>query len=166
LTDTLLWILILREILTWNSPVHWVKTLRSPLLSVLYLGLFWLLVYLSLSPLTLVAHFFFPNLERFLYSHRLEFLHFFTLGCVGTLILSIMTRVTRGHGGLPLHLGSFGIFSIFFMQSAMGLRVMLPLFPQWQIYKNLGGLFWTLAFGFWGIRYLPVLLREKILPSN
>jgi len=159
--DSGLFFLFLIQFLFWNPPSCWNKTLKIPILATLYLGFFWLFAFLFLSFLKIFGGVFWPEFQTYLLMHDKDFLHLFTLGCVGTLIISIITRVTRGHGGFPLKLGLMGGLAILFMQGGMGIRVFFPLFIELENYKNSAGLFWTLAFVSWSIGYFPLLFREK-----
>lgn len=90
--------------------------LRPPLLGVLHLGIAWLVLgYLvdALGPVLDLA----PAAAR----------HLWTVGGLGTLLLSISIRVARGHGGLPLALGWDGGLMILLVQVAVLLRGILPL---------------------------------------
>ena len=90
--------------------------------------------------------------------HNKDLLHIFNIGTYGTLILAIATRVTRGHGGLPLQFDLPAFLSLFLMQMAMLVRVINP-----HETMHYAALIWLVAFGLWAWRHLPILLQ---LPSG
>lgn len=154
MTDSLLLVVLAMEIIKWRP---WAAR-KFPPLFILYLGLTWLLLFLSFSPIHLFAHFFSPTLETFLMMRNKDLLHIFNIGTYGTLILAIATRVTRGHGGLPLQFDLPAFLSFFLMQMAMLVRVINP-----HETMHYAALIWLVAFGLWAWRHLPILLQ---LPSG
>jgi uncharacterized protein involved in response to NO len=73
-----------------------------------------------------------------------------------------MIRVTQGHGGLPLKLGKLDGLAILCMQLGMFSRVLFHVFGEGVSVRHYAGIFWTLAFFLWSVRYFPVLFQEKV----
>jgi uncharacterized protein involved in response to NO len=138
---------------------------QTPILFVLYLGLFWILVFLGFSAYEILAHLadreaaVFPLL-------RTPALHALYIGCFGTLLLGISTRVVRGHGGLPIVADRWMLAAILAIQIAALIRVVLPILEsRWPALAGRNywaGIFWCFAFGIWCFRYLPILGRPKV----
>lgn len=151
--DGLILITYTAEIVRWQP---W-RARSFPPLFILYLGLFWLLVFLAFSPLRLVAYFMDPDVERFFSLHEKNILHVFNLGTFGTLILAVSSRVTRGHGGLPLRFDVWMGLALFFMQLAMLVRVL-------NIHETMhyAALLWVGAFSIWAWRHFPILLQAPV----
>lgn len=137
--DALLIVLIARQWQGWRP----LQGLRPPLLGVLHLGIAWLLLgYL----VDVAAPFLDPTMA--LYAR-----HLWTVGGLGTLVMSIAIRVTRGHGGLPLVLGWDGALMVGLVQLAVLLRGGLPLFGLTH------PLLWPAAAACLGLAMLLYLLR-------
>lgn len=136
-------LLVLRQWAGWKPWRGW----RPPLLGVLHLGIAWLVAATALDALR-PALGFDPGSLR----------HLWTVGGLGTLVLGISVRVSRGHGGVPLALGADGIAMILLVQAAAIVRGVLPLLgvqPAWgwpAAALCLGG-----AMALWLVRMLPLM---------
>lgn len=137
---------------------------ETPILFVLFLGLFWILVFLGFSGYELTYHL--MHSEAGVYPVlRTPALHALYIGAFGTLVLAISTRVVRGHGGAPIVADRVTLVALLLMQLAALWRVFVPIFLEgagslWL--KNYwAGLLWCAAFGVWALRYLPFLFRPK-----
>lgn len=154
--NMLLLVVLVREWGGWLSR----EMKKFPLLFILFLGLFWILIFLGFSAYEMLAHLTHPQLAVFPV-FRTPALHAFYIGCLGTLLLGISTRVVRGHGGLPLTADKTMLVAMIFIQSSAVIRVMLPLLDShWPVLvgKNYwAGIFWVAAFILWTWRYLPLL---------
>jgi len=150
IVDTLFLATFLYEIKNWR---HWLAKVFPPLF-ILYVGLAWVVVFLAISPLQIIGRFFSPSLETFLLMHDKNLLHIFNLGAFGTLILAIASRVTRGHGGLPLRFDALALLSLILMQVAMAVRVF-----DFHNTMHYASLLWIAAFSLWAWRHLPILLQ-------
>ncbi len=78
------------QLARWMLWRPWRST-RIPVLSVLYVGYFWLPLGLALK-----------GLSSFGYLPPSAALHAFTAGCIGTMIYGMITRVALGHTGRPI----------------------------------------------------------------
>ncbi len=137
--DVLLVVLIARQWQGWRP----LQGLRPPLLGVLHLGIAWLLLGYVVDA---AAPFLDPTMA--LYAR-----HLWTVGGLGTLVMSIAIRVTRGHGGLPLVLGWDGALMVGLVQLAVLLRGVLPLLGVSH------PLLWPAAAGCLGLAFLLYLVR-------
>lgn len=128
------------------------RTLVNPILGVLHVGYLWLAVGLVLSGL---SHFI-PDLTGNAALHAL------TAGCIGTMVMAVMTRAALGHSGRPLQVpasivAAYGLLSV----GAM-LRVAAPLLPDAQmILTHAGGSLWALAWGLFILVYAPIVIRPR-----
>jgi uncharacterized protein involved in response to NO len=87
-------LLVLAALLNLWRLARWrgLATVSEPLLAVLHVGYFWVVlgaILLGASVLTTIV----PEAAA---------IHAFTAGAVGTMVLAVMTRVSRGHTGRPL----------------------------------------------------------------
>jgi uncharacterized protein involved in response to NO len=133
----------------WKSRL----TLKHPLLWSLHLA--YLFIILSLGLLTLY-HF---KLSIPLTSS----LHGLTVGGMGLMILSMISRVSLGHTGRPLHVGTWMILGYIALMIATLTRVIPPLVTNqpilWYVLSSLCWLFAYISF-IW--IYWPVLTRPRI----
>ena len=137
---------------------------ETPILFVLFLGLFWILVFLGFSGYELGYHL--AHREAAVYPIlRTPALHALYIGAFGTLILAISTRVVRGHGGAPIVADRYTLVALLLMQGAALWRVLTPVFfgasDSLWLRNYWAGLLWCIAFGVWAYRYLPFLFRPK-----
>ncbi|MDX1386711.1 MAG: NnrS family protein, partial [bacterium] len=125
------------------------KMAQAPMLKVLYLGLTWVLIFLGFSAYEIIVHLLRPDAPVFpvIYTPALHALY---VGCFGTLLLGISTRVVRGHGGLPIVADKMLLAALLSIQLAAVLRVVIPLLGlRWPglIGQNYwAGFFWCVAF--------------------
>ncbi len=90
-------------------------------------------------------------------------LHALTAGAMGSMILSMIARVSLGHSGRPLQPHPIMSVAFILVLSAALLRVVLAaLWPQWLLYWYLlaGGL-WVLAFVTYVLVYWSVLTTPR-----
>ena len=87
--------------------------------------------------------------------------HFWTVGGLCTLVLGIATRVTRGHGGLPVALDRWAALALLLVQGAAVLRALLPMVLavplSVQLFASAGLL--GAAFLIWGFRHALLLSK-------
>ena len=89
-------------------------------------------------------------------------LHVLTVGTIGTMILAIMTRATRGHTGLPLAASPVTVLSYVALIGAAVLRPLGGVFPDSTIELSAAaGGCWLVAFGLYLAEYGPVLVRRR-----
>ena len=86
-------------------------------------------------------------------------LHALTVGCIGSMILGMMCRVTLGHTGNSIHADVLTIFAFLLMQGAAFIRVLGPwlmpeMMTQWIVVS--AGL-WALCFAIYLYGYSGIL---------
>lgn len=132
----------------WRS----IKTLTVPLLWSLHLAYF----FMALGLFFLGLSYFFIEI---LFSSAL---HLITVGAIGLMILSMMSRVSLGHTGRALQPSKSIRFAFYLMLFAAIVRPLLPLFNFPILAWQLSTVLWCLAgVLFIGI-YWPILSAEKI----
>lgn len=105
--------------LSWGT----LATFRQPLLWILHLAYWWLPLGLLLRALSLAG---LTSLPEVLGIHGL------TVGCLSSLMLGMMARVTMGHTGRPLQPSRITVMAFWIMASAGIARVGVPLINmQW-----------------------------------
>ena len=125
------------------------KSLRIRLLAMLHLGFLWLGLALSLAG---GAH-----LVGALAGEAvlpLAGLHALTMGCLGSLMLAMVTRVSCGHSGRPLVADNL-VWSLFWiLQAAVVLRLAAELHTAVpHLLLAAAALLWAAVMLAWGIRY-------------
>ncbi|MBS0365337.1 MAG: NnrS family protein [Proteobacteria bacterium] len=128
-------------------------TRSEPLLFVLHLGYAWVVLgagLLGLSMLTAAA----PISAA---------IHALTAGAIGTMVLAVMTRVTRGHTGRPLQ-ADRGTTAIYALITLAGLiRVGAALGGAYSVVlMEAAATLWILAFLLFVVAYGPMLVRPRI----
>ncbi|HTM78697.1 MAG TPA: NnrS family protein, partial [Devosia sp.] len=92
----------------------------------------------------------------------LSSLHVLTVGCVGTMTLAVMTRVTRGHTGQALHASPMTVLSYVCMILAGLLRPLAAAFPDFYMaIVTASGIAWMLAFLLFLVEHTPLLTRKR-----
>jgi uncharacterized protein involved in response to NO len=133
----------------WYTHRFW----RMPLLWVLHLGYGWIVVGLLLKAgagLGVVP----PQFT----------IHAFTVGAIGVLTIGMMARVSLGHTGRPLNIGTAMALAFGLLNLAALARGLLPIFfPLWfpQLILASGAL-WSAAFLIFVITYAPILAQPRI----
>ena len=129
------------------------RTFATPLVWILHAGYAWIVVYLGLRGLS--------ALEPLT---GLSVTHALTVGAIGGLTLGMMTRTARGHTGRALVADGFELTMFLLIQVAAVVRVFGgTASPRlYMVSIQLSGLLWAAAFGFYAIRYWPVLTRPRL----
>jgi len=124
-----------------------------PLLWVLHLGYLWLVVALTLKAFWIFGGF----------GWAMNWMHAFTSGAFGTMILGVMTRVALGHTGRPLRIHPAVAISYVLVSTAALLRVFGPWFAEDQYTNVLAASIavWIAAFMIFLIAYIPILIRPR-----
>ena len=131
---------------------HGIKTGGSPILWVLHLGYLWLVIGLAL----LGASSFVAALPV------TAALHALTAGCVGTMILAVMSRASLGHSGRPLVVSPMITAAYLLLSLGTLLRVVAPLGGSAQMgLTHAGGSLWALAWLLFVVVYLPILTKPR-----
>ena len=131
---------------------HTLKTFDDPIVWILHAGYGWLVVGLGLLALT--------GLGLFTVS---AVIHALTSGCIGSMILGMICRVTLGHTGRELKVGTLTKFSFFAIQLAALIRVFGPILtPEYMNEWVIGSaLIWCLCFLIYLLVYTPMLFAPR-----
>jgi uncharacterized protein involved in response to NO len=137
-------------VLLWLA-VAWglVKSLKIRLLAMLHLGFCWLGIAFALSGVSQVSTVFAdtPVLP-------LAALHALTMGCLGSLMVAMVTRVSCGHSGRPLVADNL-VWSLFWLlQAAVLLRIAAAAGwtgAPWLLAA--AAFIWAAVMLAWGVRY-------------
>ena len=137
------------RLLLWQPQ----KTREKPLLLMLPMGYCWIPISLALRAAT-------PWLEI----SPAASTHALTIGAIASLMMAMMTRSALGHSGRPLIAGWVEMSAFAFLQLAAILRVAASFLPV-SLYREavvLSGMFWSLAFAVFLLRYSGILARPRI----
>ncbi|MGH8137599.1 MAG: NnrS family protein [Steroidobacteraceae bacterium] len=150
-------ILILAAVLNLWRLSRWVggATLSEPLVFILHVGYAWLAIGVALLGFS-VAGASVPIASA---------LHALTVGAIGTMLLAVMTRVSLGHTGRVLSASPATVCIFVLVNTAALVRVA----ASWSATATttfivVSGLCWIAAFGWFEVRYSPVLLAPRITP--
>ncbi len=134
------------------SRWHGLKTLSHPILWVLHLGYLWLVIGLALLGLA-------SFVEALPVSAAV---HALTAGCIGTMVLGVMSRAALGHSGRPLDVSKATVAAYVLLSLGTALRVVAPLLPDAQMgLTHAGGSLWALAWILFVVVYFPVVTRPR-----
>jgi uncharacterized protein involved in response to NO len=129
---------------------HGAKTIRLPLLWILHLGYAWLSIGLVLLGLSC----FVPAIPPQAASHGL------TVGCIGLMVLGVMSRAALGHGGRPLQAAPLTVAAYALVALAGLIRVfgvlVMPLPALW-----LSAILWSAGFALFVLVYAPICLKPR-----
>jgi uncharacterized protein involved in response to NO len=141
--------LLLFRLTGWGGRL----TLDIPLLWVLHLGTLWLVFAFVMKALWLLGGF----------GWAMYWMHAFTAGVFGTMILGVMTRVALGHTGRPLKVSPVVVASYFLVSVAALTRVFGPgLAPNYYTSVLLVSITaWAAAFLIFLVAYVPILFRRR-----
>jgi len=132
----------------WRS---W-RTLATPLVWILHAAYAWIVCHLLLRGLSGMD----------LLAESLA-IHALTVGAIGGLTLGMMTRTARGHTGRPLQADRWEIAMFLLIQAAALVRVLGgTVFAAYLASVQLSGLFWSVAFSLYAVRYWPVLTLSRL----
>jgi uncharacterized protein involved in response to NO len=89
--------------------------------------------------------------------------HLLSAGCMGTMILGMIARVSLGHSGRALQVGRRIQCAFALVIMAALIRVLIPLlWPAYTLHGwNLSGLAWSLAYGLFVWVYAPILTSPR-----
>lgn len=126
---------------------NWPRGGMPPLLRVLFIGFAWLpaamLLYAGQS-LTLL-------LTDAAVLGRAP-AHALYVGYFGSLLVAMVTRVTQGHSGRPLQLGTVAAIAFVLIQCVAVLRIVAELLPDRMLWQAIAACAWLLAFLPWVLR--------------
>lgn len=135
------------------SGWHGHKTLREPIVWALHIGYAWLPIGFALKALWLLGD----------VSWSALWLHAFTMGVFGTMILAVMTRATLGHTGRPLVVSRLTALAYLLLTAGAIVRVSALL--AGDAYRHAvacAGALWCLAFALYLFVYSPILIRPRV----
>ena len=143
-------------VLSFVRLTRWrtLSTLTEPILWILHLGYGWV----SIGLILLGGAAIFPEALP-----STSGLHALAAGAVGTMILAVMTRATRGHTGrsLTAEPGTTAIYLLITLAAA--LRVAAPFIPDFYLtFLMTSGVAWIGAFSLFVFCYGPMLLTARV----
>lgn len=130
---------------------HGQKTARVPLLWILHAGYLWLPVGLAL----LGASTFIPSLLPPALA-----LHALTAGCIGSMVIGVMSRAALGHSGRPLQPSGITVAAYGFIQAGALLRV-FGLLAGLPFALDVSGALWSLGWLLFVLVYAPICLKPR-----
>ncbi|HXP95641.1 MAG TPA: NnrS family protein [Telmatospirillum sp.] len=129
---------------------HGWKTARLPLLWVLHMGFAWLPLGLALLGLSC----FLPALPMAMALHGL------TVGCIGLMILGVMSRAALGHSGRSLTPHRLTIAAFGSIALAAVIRTFGPLYdPETALLTS--GILWSVGFALYATIYAPICFTPR-----
>ncbi|HWE75657.1 MAG TPA: NnrS family protein [Stellaceae bacterium] len=139
-------VLNLARLLRWRGAA----TLSEPLLAALHLGYAWLAIGAALLGLSAIA----PAVPQSAAIHAL------TAGAIGTMILAVMTRATRGHTGQALAADRVTTAIYGLVNLAAIARVLAAFATAWaSALLMASAILWMLAFAVFALAYGPMLIH-------
>lgn len=120
---------------------------------------------LYLSAWIINLGFFFFGLQSQYGSLSILTLHIFTIGGIGLMSLSMMSRVSLGHTGRDIRKPSRWLKIAFSaITASVTFRAVVPMFiGQWYMsWILLAGIFWILGFVIFIVIYTPILLKPRV----
>jgi uncharacterized protein involved in response to NO len=136
----------------------WPRAAQTPaLLKVLFLGFAWL-------PLAFLLY----AAQSAWFAASGEFLlgrgpaHALYIGCFGSLLVAMVTRVTQGHSGRPLVLGRVAAIAFVLVQITAVLRVGAEVLPDAPAWQAVAAACWLAAFLPWVGRSAWIYLTPRI----
>jgi uncharacterized protein involved in response to NO len=137
------------KLLRWQA----LRTFAEPLLTILHVGYLWLIAGSALLGASMLTDFI-PLSAA---------IHAMTAGAIGTMILAVMTRVSLGHTGRPLHADAITSLIYMLVTAAAVTRIGAAFTAtSYMPLLELSAALWIAAFGIFIIRYAPFLLSTRI----
>lgn len=126
---------------------NWPRGKAPPLLRVLFIGFAWLPVAMLL----------YAGQSLTLWLTDAAVLgrapaHALYVGYFGSLLVAMVTRVTQGHSGRPLQLGTVAAIAFVLIQCVAILRIVADLLPDAMFWQAIAACAWLLAFLPWVLR--------------
>jgi len=131
---------------------HTTKTLSDPMLWILHMGYLWLVIGLFMLSLTGFGILAIPAV-----------IHALTAGCIGSMTLGMICRVTLGHTGRNLIASKMTTVSFLMIQIAALMRVFGPLFMPDKMAEWITGaaFLWAACFAIYLLIYTPMLIAPR-----
>lgn len=134
---------------------HWgtFRTFSKPILWILHISYLWVLSGFFLHAAAI-------------WTTKIPFsasIHAFTVGGIGCFVLGMISRVSLGHTGRPLHIAPITLVAYVLILSAATLRVLTSLLPSawFHIFVAATGLCWIAAYSLYLIAYWPILTTPR-----
>ncbi|MDX1692449.1 MAG: NnrS family protein [Ketobacteraceae bacterium] len=89
-------------------------------------------------------------------------MHVITVGAMGGMILSMISRVSLGHTGRMITVGRWMTVSFLFMVLALLSRTLLVALWPGTVPILVSAIFWCLAFAMFLIQYFPILTQPRV----
>ena len=137
-------VLVLWQLARWRG----LKTFAEPLVTILHLGYAWLAIGAALLGASLLTSAVPPSAA----------IHALTVGAMGTMVLGVMTRATRGHTGrtLTADRATVAVYILIFVASVT--RVLAACLPGLSVtLLSVSATFWILSFALFVLRYAAML---------
>ncbi|MEI7494584.1 MAG: NnrS family protein, partial [Alphaproteobacteria bacterium] len=133
---------------------HTYHSIIDPLLWILHAGYLWMIVGMIL--------WFFSTETTDMVPLSIP-LHLITIGCIGSLCLGMMARVTLGHTGRPLKLNKLTEVSFVLLQLSVLSRFFGAFFKNnYAETISISGILWITAFILYGIVFMPMLYSPRV----
>lgn len=148
------WLMMLSGVLhlirlySWHHKLIWKMALLWSL-HLAYLGMALGLIVLGISDLTNIIPF-------------VDTLHIVAVTAIAGMILSMMSRVSLGHTGRPLHLNSTMAISFVFVFLAGLIRMLAPQSSEPMFFIMLSGGLWVTSFMLFLHFYFPILTKPRL----
>ncbi|EPG72406.1 NnrS protein [Leptospira fainei serovar Hurstbridge str. BUT 6] len=138
------------------NAVRWLywkpwKSARTPILLILHLGYFWIVIGLLVY-----------SSSRFGLVSSSPAYHVLTTGAIGVFIYGMITRVSLGHTGRPIHATKLTILGYVFINLTVLVRGFLPIFGHNREAYILSALFWILSFLIFSLQYTNILIQPRM----
>ncbi len=153
LADLPLFALFAWHVAAWQP---W-KARRPRLLAVLHIALLWLPVAFALYAWQSLA----LLLDAGDVPARVP-VHVLTIGYFGSMLVAMVTRVTQGHSGRPLEMGTLPWVTFIAVQGVVLLRVAAEYLRDPQAWLAIAAAAWVVAFLPWVLRSATIYLSPRI----
>jgi uncharacterized protein involved in response to NO len=87
--------------------------------------------------------------------------HALFIGFFGSLLVAMVTRVTQGHSGRPLQLGSVAGFAFVAIQLVTVARIVAEIVPDGPAWQAIAAVGWLVAFAPWVLRSTWIYLTPR-----
>ena len=87
--------------------------------------------------------------------------HALFIGFFGSLLVAMVTRVTQGHSGRPLHMYPIAWFAFVAIQLVATLRILADVLPDPGLWQALAAAGWLLALAPWVLRIGHIYLSPR-----
>ncbi len=162
LSHTFAWLWLADTPLAVFFLVHWLawqpwKCLRPGLLAALYLAFAWLPIAFSLFVAQSLIFYF---SGAFVLGRAP--VHALTVGFFGSMMVAMVTRVTQGHSGRPLRMGTIPWITFGLLQLVALTRIGAEIASDMSLWLVMAAFGWLIAFAPWVLRSLWIYLTPRI----